>query len=72
MKPWRYLICLIIGHNKILESNKNRKFTMYFSKCSQCEKKWLPKKLNESSKIIFKKYPSPTTHNHSYFLFIEI
>ena len=56
MKLWSYLICLIIGHNKILESKKEGRFTTHYSKCSQCEKKWFAKKLIKAPKIKFKKH----------------
>ena len=56
MKIWNYLICLIIGHYKILESKNYGKHTIHYSKCSQCEKKWLTKRLSYIPKIKFKKY----------------
>ncbi len=56
MKPVMWIFCLIIGHNKILESKKEGRFTLYYSKCTQCERKWMSKKLGAIPKIQFKKY----------------
>ena len=55
MKILAYLFCLIIGHNKILESKKSDRFTVHHTKCSQCEKIWYSKKLSATPKIKFKK-----------------
>ncbi len=35
------LLCLLIGHNKILEVEREGEGTKYFETCSQCNKKWL-------------------------------
>ena len=56
MKWLTFVWCLIIGHNKILVSKKENRFTTYHSVCSQCQKKWNSKKLSTTPKIKFKKY----------------
>ena len=56
MKWLTFISCLVIGHNKILESKKDGRFKIHYSKCTQCEKKWFPKKLSSVPKIKFKKY----------------
>lgn len=55
MKPLTYIFCLIFGHNKILKSKKDDKFTTHHTMCTQCERKWFTKKLSTSPKIKFKK-----------------
>lgn len=47
---------MIIGHNKILESKKDGRDSIQYTSCSQCQKKWFPKKCNSTPKIKFKKY----------------
>ena len=55
MKWLSFIECLIIGHNKILEGKKDGQFTIHYTICTQCKKKWFPKKLSSSPKIKFKK-----------------
>ena len=54
MKKLTYVFCLIFGHNKILEARKDGKFTLHHTSCTQCQKKWFPKKLSSTSIIKFK------------------
>ena len=56
MKWLVYVFCLVFGHNKILESKKERQFTLLYTRCAQCDKKWFSKKLGTIPKIRFKKY----------------
>jgi hypothetical protein len=56
MKKLTFIFCLIFGHNKILESRKDSRFTTYHTTCTQCQKKWFTKKLSSIPKIKFKKY----------------
>lgn len=56
MKKLVWMFCRIFGHNKILESKKEGRFTLYFTRCTQCERKWVSKKLGTIPKIKFKKY----------------
>ena len=56
MKWLTYVFCLIAGHNKILESKKDNRFTIHHTTCTQCQKKWFTKKLSYAPKIKFKKY----------------
>ena len=56
MKKLIWMFCKIFGHNKILESKKVIYFTLHYTRCSQCEKKWISKKLGTISKMQFKKY----------------
>ncbi len=56
MKKLAFIFCLIIGHNKILEAKREDRFTLYHITCTQCQKKWFPKKLSAIPKIKFKKY----------------
>ncbi len=55
MKKLAFVLCLIIGHNKILEARKEERFTTYHTTCTQCQKKWFTKKLGAIPKIKFKK-----------------
>jgi hypothetical protein len=45
---------MIIGHNKILEHQIVDELDVYFTICTQCEKKWKMKQLCEKPKIIVK------------------
>ena len=54
MKKLTYVFCLIFGHNKILEARKDGKFTLHHTSCTQCQKKWFPKKLSSIPIIKFK------------------
>ncbi len=56
MKKLTFIFCLIFGHNKILEARKDRRYTIHHTTCTQCQKKWFPKKLSSVPKIKFKKY----------------
>jgi len=56
MKWLTFLFCMIFGHNKILDSRRDGKFSIHHSKCTQCQKKWFTKKLGNTPKIKFKKY----------------
>ena len=56
MKWLAFICCLIIGHNKILESKKEERFTIHHTTCTQCQKKWFTKKLSSPPKIKFKKH----------------
>ena len=55
MKLRAFIFCLIFGHNKILESRKDGRFTLHHSVCTQCQKKWFTKKLSTAPIIKFKK-----------------
>lgn len=55
MKLLGLLFCLIFGHNKILESKRVDRNTVFYSLCIQCERKWIIKKLSNIPKIQFKK-----------------
>ncbi|KAG2472445.1 MAG: hypothetical protein NPMRTH4_2010012 [Nitrosopumilales archaeon] len=54
MKVLRFFGCMIIGHNKILEHKIVDEYDVYFTVCSQCEKKWKMKQLSEKPKAIVK------------------
>jgi len=56
MKPLVWIFCKIIGHNKVLESKKIGRFTIHYTSCTQCERKWFTKKLGTIPKIQFKKH----------------
>jgi len=56
MKLLTFVFCLIFGHNKILDSGKDERFSIHHTKCTQCQKKWFTKKLGSIPKIKFKKY----------------
>ena len=56
MKKLVWIFCKIFGHNKILESKKDGHFTLHYTRCSQCERKWVSKKLGTIPKMQFKKY----------------
>jgi len=42
------ILCLITGHNKILERKKENGKEKYYTVCSQCNKKWYNKQLSET------------------------
>ena len=56
MKPLVWIFCKFFGHNKVLESKKEGRFTIHYSRCAQCERRWFTKKLGSIPKIQFKKY----------------
>lgn len=45
------LICLLMGHNKILESIEDNGKFEYYTKCSQCNKNWRKKESFKFPKI---------------------
>ena len=50
MKFAHYVLCLIIGHNKVLQKNDCNGYYTYFTICVQCNKKWKNKSLSEPPK----------------------
>jgi hypothetical protein len=60
MKTLVWIFCRIFGHNKILESKKEGRFTLHYTRCSQCEKKWVSKKLGIIPKMHFIEYTIKT------------
>ncbi|HET6516799.1 MAG TPA: hypothetical protein VFG25_01070 [Nitrosopumilaceae archaeon] len=54
MKILRYLGCMIIGHNKILQHWLENENDTYFTVCSQCDRKWKIKQLSKQSQIFTK------------------
>jgi hypothetical protein len=54
MRFIRYILCLIIGHNKVLQTKKYDMCYTYFSICTQCNKKWFDKHLSEKLPELFK------------------
>ena len=56
MKVVAWIFCKIIGHNKVLESKKKGKFTIHYTSCTQCDRKWFAKKQRALPKNQFKKY----------------
>ncbi len=56
MKLLVFVFCMIFGHNKILDSRREGRFTIHHTTCTQCQKKWFTKKLVSTPKIKFKKY----------------
>ena len=54
MKILRYLGCMIIGHNKVLEHWIEDGYDVYFTICTQCNKKWKMKELSEKPQAIIK------------------
>ncbi len=54
MKILRFIGCMIIGHNKILEHRIQDGHDIYFTICSQCGKKWHMKQLSGMPKTIRK------------------
>ncbi len=45
---------MVIGHNKVLEHWLEGGNDVYFTKCSQCERKWGMKRLTEKPQVIMK------------------
>ena len=45
---------MIIGHNKILEHRIEDGYDVYFTICTQCNKKWKMKELSEKPQAIIK------------------
>lgn len=45
---------MVIGHNKILEHWIEGGYTVYFTVCTQCSKKWRMKQLSEKPKVVIK------------------
>lgn len=45
---------MIIGHNKVLEHWIEGGYTVYFTICTQCSKKWPMKELSEKPKTVIK------------------
>jgi len=56
MKLLTFVFCMIFGHNKILDSGRDGRFTIHHTTCTQCQKKWFTKRLSSTPKIKFKKY----------------
>jgi len=56
MKLLTFVFCMIFGHNKILDSGREGRFTIHHTTCTQCQKKWFTKRLGSTPKIKFKKY----------------
>ncbi len=56
MKLLTFVFCMIFGHNKILDSGKDGRFSIHHTTCTQCQKKWFTKRLVRTPKIKFKKY----------------
>ncbi len=56
MKLLTFVFCMIFGHNKILDSRKEGRFTIHHTRCTQCQKNWVTKGLGSAHKIKFKKY----------------
>ena len=54
MKIIHFLDCMIIGHNKVLEHWIEAGYTVYFTVCTQCSKKWRVKELSEKPKVVIK------------------
>ncbi len=54
MKVLRYLGCMIIGHNKVLEHWIEGGNDVYFTICTQCDRKWRMKQLLEKPQAIIK------------------
>ena len=47
MKIICFLWCMLIGHNKVLEHWQVDGLDIYFTVCSQCDRKWRMKELSE-------------------------
>ncbi len=45
---------MIIGHNKVLEHQIEDGYDVYFTICTQCNKKWKMKELSEKPQAIIK------------------
>lgn len=57
-------MCLIIGHNKILEEKHENGYSEFFSVCSQCNKKWFNEQLSEKPVIHTQPKQKITKINH--------
>ncbi len=56
MKLLTFVFCMIFGHNKILDSRREGRFSIHHTTCTQCQKKWFTKRPVNTPKIKFKKY----------------
>jgi len=56
MKLLTFVFCMIFGHNKILDSGREGRFSIHHTTCTQCQKKWFTKRFGSTPKIKFKKY----------------
>ncbi len=45
---------MIIGHNKVLEHRIEGGYDVYFTICTQCNKKWRMKELSEKPQAVIK------------------
>ena len=54
MKPLMLIFCLVLGHNKVLETRKENGYTIYYNVCTQCEMRRINKQLSEKPKALFK------------------
>ncbi len=54
MKLKWVILCLIIGHNKVLHVKKETGCIQYFTVCSQCQRSWKNNQLSEKSQSSFK------------------
>jgi len=45
---------MIIGHNKVLENWIEGGYDVYFTVCTQCNRKWRMKQLSEKPQVIIK------------------
>lgn len=41
------ILCLIVGHNKMVYVNEAKGYSQYFTVCSQCKRKWLNEQLSD-------------------------
>ena len=48
------ILCLIVGHNKVLHVNNEGGYSRYFTVCSQCHRKWLNNQLTNKPRTSFK------------------
>ena len=48
------ILCLIVGHNKILYANKTKGRSQYFTVCSQCQRRWFNEQLSDKPNSSFK------------------
>jgi hypothetical protein len=56
MKLGWIILCLIVGHNKVLHVNKEVGYFQYFTVCSQCHRKWLNNQLTKKPHTSFKSH----------------
>jgi len=54
VKIFHYFGCLVIGHNKVLEHWIEAGYTVFFSVCTQCNKRWQIKDLGINPKVVRK------------------